>query len=322
MVSYGTEVIVGVKRDPTFGPVMLFGAGGNLAELIADKNLHLLPVGYASARELVEQSKVFPLLNGYRGEPPEALEKLYELIVRLGKLIENTPDVEEIEINPVIVTLNHAWAVDGKVILKQGIVRPVRAPLFKVAAAVECLPLGGNFHSFTFESETPVVFKPGQYINIKVANTRINCYSICSQKDEKTFSLLIDTSPGGPGSKFFENLRVGDKITYLGPFGVFTFKPDDGAKHVIFMATGSGLSPINCIINEELTVKKSTAQMTLYFGQRFHTDLFWVDYYKELSRKYPNFTFKPVLSKPDNTWKAVITLMQKTAPYIFAAPRE
>jgi acetyl coenzyme A synthetase (ADP forming)-like protein len=116
-IAHGTEVIVGVKRDPTFGPILLFGAGGSLAELILDRNLLLLPIDLEIAKGLVEKSKIYKILKGYRGEAPLALDKLYDVIVRLGKVIEFLPEVLEIEINPLIVTQNDVWAVDGKVVL-------------------------------------------------------------------------------------------------------------------------------------------------------------------------------------------------------------
>ncbi|MFC1722500.1 acetate--CoA ligase family protein, partial [Patescibacteria group bacterium] len=80
-VLQGVEVIIGVKHDPTFGTVLLFGAGGSFAELISDRNLHLLPINYSMAKNLVENSKVFSVLNKhYKNGPKYALDKLYELI--------------------------------------------------------------------------------------------------------------------------------------------------------------------------------------------------------------------------------------------------
>lgn len=113
----GVEVIIGIKKDPTFGNVLLFGAGGSMAELILDRNLRLLPIDLDGAKRLVEESKIYKVLKGYRGEAPLALEKLYDVIVRLGKLIELLPEVSEIEINPLIIAQNDVWAVDGKAVL-------------------------------------------------------------------------------------------------------------------------------------------------------------------------------------------------------------
>ena len=113
----GVEVIVGVKKDPNFGPVILFGAGGKFAEILLDRNLHLLPMGVPEAQELVQNSKIYKLLNGFRGDQPYNLDNLYETIIRLGRLAESQPDIAEIEINPLIITHNGVWAVDSKVVL-------------------------------------------------------------------------------------------------------------------------------------------------------------------------------------------------------------
>lgn len=114
----GLELILGVKRDPIFGPVFLFGAGGQLAELIQDKNLHLLPFDQSGLKQLVANSKIFPLLSGYRGQALYPLDPLYRSILRLSQLAQSFPNISEIEINPVLLTRDHLWAVDAKVITK------------------------------------------------------------------------------------------------------------------------------------------------------------------------------------------------------------
>ncbi len=305
-IIQGVEVIVGIKHDPTFGPVLLFGAGGSFAELILDKNIHLLPINIDQAKELVSLSRIYAVLKGMRGEPPYALDKLYDLILRLARLAQTFPAISQIEINPVIVTLNDVWAVDAKVILKEGETKPVSSPAFHVATTTECKQLSAKVHEFMFETETPFVYKPGQYISVKVATTRINAYSIAGQPDPNHFRLLIDTSPGGPGSKFFEALKTGDKITYLGPFGIFTFKPEDGSKHLLFLSTGSGCSPMRSMIEAALNDPNFQKPMTLYFGLRYPNDIFWQDYFEKLSKEHPNFNFKMILSKPDATWNGPV----------------
>lgn len=117
-VEPGVEIICGVKRDANFGLVMMFGAGGTLAELVNDRNLHLLPISRSEAFELIERSRVYKLLAGFRGARPKEVDKLVELMMKLASLAEKSGQVEEMEINPVIVTENDAWAVDGKVLLE------------------------------------------------------------------------------------------------------------------------------------------------------------------------------------------------------------
>jgi acetate---CoA ligase (ADP-forming) len=116
-VSSGVEVILGVKKDVTFGHVLMFGAGGTMAEILQDRNLQLLPIERIDAEKVVKGSKIYTILKGFRGEKPYALSKLYTLIDKIAELVETFPELEEFEINPVIVTHSEVWAVDGKGIL-------------------------------------------------------------------------------------------------------------------------------------------------------------------------------------------------------------
>jgi NAD(P)H-flavin reductase len=304
-IENGVEVIAGIKNDPTFGPILLFGAGGTLAELILDRNIHLLPLNITQAKKLVGQSKIISVLKGYRGGSVYALDRLYELLVRLSKIAESFPQVLEMEINPVIVTLNNTFAVDGKVLLKQAEVKLPAGPKFKEATIARHDVLAGNYHYFVLQMDTPLVYNPGQYISVKVAESRINSYSIAGHEGNN-FSLLIDTTPGGPGSQYFQSLKTGDKISFLGPFGIFNLKPDDGAKQILFLGTGSGCSPLRSILESALKEKKTSLPITLYFGLRYRSDVFWQDYFEKLSKEYPNFKFKLVLSKPDETWQGQV----------------
>lgn len=306
----GVEVIVGVKHDSTFGPVLLFGAGGSLAQLIDDHNLHLLPLDIFQAKKLVEKSKVFSLLGGQNDEPSYALDKLYELIVRLGKLAETFPQVSDIEINPVIVTLNDVWAVDAKVILKNEESRPVALPKFKVARTVSNIILAGKYHYLDFETPDPFIFRPGQFLSVKVGPQRTNCYSIAGRGSDNHFNLLVDTSPGGPGSKFFENLKTDDKIAYLGPFGTFNLKLDDGGKHLLFLATGCGFAPLKSMIEEALN-NNYQLPISLYLGFSLPEDVFLQDYLQKLSQKYPNFSYKIAVYQPNDDWKGNVGFITK-----------
>ncbi len=116
-ISGGIEVVVGVKKNAQFGNVLMVGAGGTLVELINDRNLLVLPATKNEVKALVEQSKIYTLLKGYRGESAFAVDRLYHLIAQMCNLVETVPYFAEIEINPVIVTKREAYAVDGKVIL-------------------------------------------------------------------------------------------------------------------------------------------------------------------------------------------------------------
>jgi len=302
-VPEGVEVIVGLKHDPTFGPVLLVGAGGSLAELVADRNLKILPITRQQAVSLVSQSKVFRLMKSQPGEPGYALEKLYDLIIRLTQTVALIPEVTDIEINPVIVTHNDVWAVDSKIILTGGTAAAAAVQKFHAATIVSNTVLSTKFHYVEILSDEPLLYQPGQYVSIKVAPNRINSYSVAGHADERRFFLLIDTNPGGPGSKFFENLKSGDRIAYLGPFGIFTFKPDDGAKRIVFLGTGSGCSPLRTILEAALKNLSPETQIDFYLGLRHTDDVFWKEYFEKLTGEYKNFRFHLVLSQPDEKWQ-------------------
>jgi acetate---CoA ligase (ADP-forming) len=324
----GVEIIVGFKRDPTFGPVMLFGAGGTLAELVMDRNLHLLPIDVPEAKKLVERSTIYKVLKGHRGDPPYALDKLYDLIVRVAQLEKLVPEAESIEINPVLVTLDDVWAVDGKVVFGEGsavsgpelhITKPSKAKnKFHVAKTLSHDILASTYHYFEFQAEDTMELNPGQYITTKVAENTFRSYSIASLPVEDKFNLLVDVRPGGPGSQFFEKLKVGNKITYLGPFGVFTFKPQDGADSLIFMGTGSGVSPLRCMIESALKEHNFKGAIKLYIGLNHVEDIFWKDYFDKLAKEYPNFSYEIAIFEPDESWEGhegfITTLVCKDYP--------
>lgn len=294
----GVELIVGIKKDPTFGPVLLLGAGGTFAEIFNDKNLHLLPINLEEVQHIVEKSKIYPLLSGFRGEPPLAVDKLYEVILKLCKLAEKSPEISEIEINPLIITINDVWAVDCKVVLISEENHVVTLPQLKIAQTLEHKILASTYHSLDFISNEPLIFLPGQYISVKVANNQMNFYSISSCYEKKNFSLLVDTKPGWLGSHFFNNLKVGDKISYTGPFGKFTLNLEDGSKQLLFLATGSGVAPLRCQIESALKEKNCTLPITLYFGLKTNKDLFWQDVFEKLAVEHSNFHFKIAIQDP------------------------
>jgi ferredoxin-NADP reductase len=325
-VSNGVEVIVGVKQDPSFGTVLLFGAGGMFAELIADKNLHLLPITLEDAKELVQKSKVYKVLKGKNEDPPYALDKLYKLLVDIGKLASLIPEAKELEINPVIININDVWAVDSKVVLRQN--DPMQeeqktAPTpvglkFNLAGTLSNQVLASKFHYLEFENEKPLNVKAGQYINVKVAPNTMRAYSVATLVDANHFGLLVDTRPGGPGSQFFENLKTGDVITYIGPFGAFTPRLEDGAENLLFLATGSGISAIRCMIDAVL--KKATIKkpIKLYFGLTNETEIFWQTHFDDLTKNYPSFSYQICLFKPNDSWKGptgfITQLVEKDYP--------
>ncbi len=115
----GREVIIGGKRDPVFGPVILFGLGGVLVEALGDVVWRVAPIGSNDARQMIGKIKGKKILAGIRGEPPADMEALEDALLRLSALLMDFPEIREIDINPVRVANRGggAIALDARVIL-------------------------------------------------------------------------------------------------------------------------------------------------------------------------------------------------------------
>ncbi len=111
----GVEVIAGLVHDPSFGPLVMFGLGGVATELVGDRSFRIVPVTDADAAEQVRSLRGSPLLTGYRGATPCDLPALESLLMRLGRLAEDLPEVAEADLNPVMATPDGAVTVDAKI---------------------------------------------------------------------------------------------------------------------------------------------------------------------------------------------------------------
>jgi acyl-CoA synthetase (NDP forming) len=103
MVQGGIEVVVGVRRDPTLGPVVMFGLGGILIELIRDVAFRVAPFDADEARRMLKETKGYARLSGYRGEAPRDVEALVALVLAVAELASSDPAILEIDLNPVMV---------------------------------------------------------------------------------------------------------------------------------------------------------------------------------------------------------------------------
>ncbi|MDE3110303.1 MAG: bifunctional acetate--CoA ligase family protein/GNAT family N-acetyltransferase, partial [Acidobacteriota bacterium] len=113
----GYELIIGSSIDPQFGPVILFGSGGQLVEVYADHALALPPLNTTLAQRLIEQTKIYRALQGVRGRPPVDLESLRLILVRFGKLLAEQPRIGEIDMNPLLAGPDRIVALDARIIL-------------------------------------------------------------------------------------------------------------------------------------------------------------------------------------------------------------
>ena len=129
MVTYPNsfELIMGTKKDPVFGSVIMIGMGGIGAEVFQDLALGLPPLNEALARRMLESLKSWPLLRGYRGKPGANIDRLIEIIMRFSYLVADYPEIKELDINPLLVTPEDVIALDARVVIDRDmLVRPVR----------------------------------------------------------------------------------------------------------------------------------------------------------------------------------------------------
>jgi acyl-CoA synthetase (NDP forming) len=117
MAPMGTEVIVGMSKDPQFGPVMMFGLGGILVEVLKDVAFRIVPLEPKDARAMVREIKGFPVLEGVRGQPPSDVAALENLILKLSEFIEAHPEIDELDLNPVFAYPDGALAVDARIVV-------------------------------------------------------------------------------------------------------------------------------------------------------------------------------------------------------------
>jgi acyl-CoA synthetase (NDP forming) len=118
MAPPGVEVIVGMSKDAQFGPVLMFGLGGILVEVLKDVSFRIVPVTERDAREMINEIKGYPLLQGYRGQKPASIPALEQLIVKVSQFVENNPQIKELDLNPIFAYPDKAVAVDARVILE------------------------------------------------------------------------------------------------------------------------------------------------------------------------------------------------------------
>jgi acetyl coenzyme A synthetase (ADP forming)-like protein len=115
MAPAGVEMLVGVVHDSQFGPVVAVGAGGVLVELLRDVSVRLTPLAESDAAEMLRELKTYPLLSGYRGDTAHDVRALADAILRVGALVEDLPQIAELDLNPIVVHPSGAVIVDARV---------------------------------------------------------------------------------------------------------------------------------------------------------------------------------------------------------------
>jgi len=117
MVPQGTEIIVGSTTDEQFGPVMMFGLGGVFVEILEDVAFRIVPLEPKDASDIVREIKGFPLLDGARGREKADLVSLENLILKVSNLVDENPQIAELDLNPVFAYSDGVVAVDAHIVL-------------------------------------------------------------------------------------------------------------------------------------------------------------------------------------------------------------
>ncbi len=119
MADKGVEIIIGTKIDDQFGPVIMVGLGGILVEVLRDVAFRVLPITRTSAKGMLSEIKSAPILNGVRGELPVDKKAIVDLLLVVSEIVESYPDIQEIDLNPVIARNDGLSIVDARIILKE-----------------------------------------------------------------------------------------------------------------------------------------------------------------------------------------------------------
>jgi len=117
MIPKATEIIIGMMKDPHFGPVIMFGLGGIFVEILKDISFRILPIEERDAEEMITEIKGYEILKGARGDPPRDIQAIKEVLMKISKLTTENPEINEIDLNPVFVFEKGLQVVDARMIL-------------------------------------------------------------------------------------------------------------------------------------------------------------------------------------------------------------
>ena len=118
MARPGIEIIIGMSKDPQFGPVLMFGLGGIMVEIIKDVAFRIIPLTRSDAAEMIREIKGYKLLEGFRGREAADIKSLEEMILHVSEFVLRNPQIKELDINPVLAYKDGVIAVDARIVLE------------------------------------------------------------------------------------------------------------------------------------------------------------------------------------------------------------
>ncbi|MDD5015052.1 MAG: acetate--CoA ligase family protein [Atribacterota bacterium] len=117
MIPQATEIIIGMMKDPHFGPVIMFGLGGIFVEVLKDISFRVLPIEERDAREMIAEIRGYEILKGARGVPPRDIQAIEAILMKISKLTMENPEINEIDLNPIFIFEKGLQVVDARMIL-------------------------------------------------------------------------------------------------------------------------------------------------------------------------------------------------------------
>jgi len=116
MIENGYEVMVGGKKDPTFGPTIAFGLGGIFVEVFDDISFRIVPINKKDAEQMIREIKGYKILKGYRGKSKAKIKSLVDILMRVSKMLKENPEIKELDLNPIFALRDKAIVVDTRII--------------------------------------------------------------------------------------------------------------------------------------------------------------------------------------------------------------
>jgi acetyltransferase len=215
----GYEIILGSSLDPQFGPVILFGLGGQLVEVFKDRALGLPPLNTTLARRMMEQTKIYTALKGVRGRKAVDLAALEQMMVRFSRLVVEQPWIKEIDINPMLASPERLIALDARVVVHDQSVRQEDLPKlsirpypsqyvspWKMKNGEEVLirpirpedePLIGKFHENLSERSVYLRYLQALKLSQRVAHDRL--IGICFNDYDQEIALVAEVKDAATG---------------------------------------------------------------------------------------------------------------------------
>lgn len=172
-----------------------------------------------------------------------------------------------------------------------------------------------NIIRIRFEANTILNYLPGQFVTLVISNTIRRSYSIGSVPGQNFIETYVDITPGGPGSKFFEIVKVGDLVEGIFPIGKFVYTESEIP--AVFVATGTGITPFVSMIETALKLNNSKREIKLVWGGKTQEDLFLEAKFVELKHNFSNFDFTFCVSREESATysKGRVTNILETSEY-------